>query len=173
MNKFNKNLIVAIPLFLTLLNAESSYCQELDQNDLQYQFKVLPMIIAATNHFNGISARMHELIEYPNIDLATELCNESKTSYRNIGTLGRNIASVKPGRVYLKYSHLLSQLFAVRKAILLLLVQSCASDPVFEKPDVWDSFKVRFLQLEQQISQVSSKLEEELNNIDKPFQDGQ
>jgi hypothetical protein len=173
MKKFNKNLIVAIPLFLILFNTEPSYCEELDQNDLQYQFKVLPMIIAATNHFNEVSARIRELIGNPNVDLAIELCNDSKTSYKTIGTLGKNIASVKPGRVYFKYSKLLSQLFALRKAMLLLLMQSCASDPLFEKPSVWDSFKIRSIQLEEQISQVSSELEEELNNIDKSFQDGQ
>jgi hypothetical protein len=173
MKKFSKNLIVAIPLFLILLNTELSYCEELHQNDLQYQFKVLPMIIAAKNHFNQVSAGINELIEYPNVDLAIELCKESKTSYTTIRTLGKNIASVKPGRVYLKYSQLLSQLFALRKAMLLLLMQSCASDPLFEKPDVWNSFKFRYEQLKDQISQVSSRLEEELNNIDKSFQNEQ
>lgn len=173
MKKVNKNLIVAIPLLLILLNTARSYSEELDQKDLQYQFKVLPMIIAATNHFNEVSARINELIEYANVDLAIELCKESKTSYTTIRTLGKNIASVKPGRVYLKYSQLLSQLFAVRKAMLLLLMKSCASDPLFEKPDVWNSFIFRYEQLEEQISQVSSRLEEELNNIDKSFQNEQ
>lgn len=173
MNRVNKNSAIAISLFLILLSTGLPRSEELDQNDLQYQFKVLPLIIAATNHFNAVSARIHELIEHPNADLAIELCNESKTSYRTIGTLGKNIASVKPGRVYSKYSQLLSQLFAVRKAVLLLLVQSCASDPLFENPVVWDSFKIRSIQLEEQISQVSSKLEEEINNIDKSFQDEQ
>jgi hypothetical protein len=171
MKKVNRSLIAAISLFLVLLNTELSYCEELDQNDLQYQFKVLPMIIAATNHYNDVSARINELIEYPNVDLAIELCKESKIAYKTIGTLGRNIASVKPGVVYLKYSQLLSELFAVRKAMLLLLMQSCASDPLFENPDVWNSFKVRSIQLDEQISQVSSRLEEELDKVDKSFQD--
>jgi hypothetical protein len=131
------------------------------------------MIIAATNHYNEVSERINELIEYPNVDLAIELCEESKTSYKTIGTLGRKIGSVKPGVVYLRYSQLLSQLFAVRKAMLLLLMQSCASDPLFEKPDVWNSFKIRSIQLEEQISQVSSRLEQELNKIDKSFQNEQ
>ncbi len=173
MKKVNKNLIVAIPLFLILSNLELSYCEELDQNDLQYQFKVLPMIIAATTHFNEVSARINELIEYPDVDLAIELCKESKTSYKTIRTLGKNIGSVKPGRVYLKYSQLLSQLFALRKAMLLLLMQSCASDPLFEMPDVWNSFKFRYEQLKEQISQVTSRLEEELNIIDNSFQNEQ
>jgi hypothetical protein len=142
--KVNRSLIVAISLFLILFNTEVPYCEELDQDDLQYQFKVLPMIIAETNHFNEVSARINELIEYPNVDLAIELCKESKTSYKTIGTLGKNIASIKPGTVYRNYSHLLSELFAIRKAILLLLMQSCASDPLFEKPDVWNSFKFRY-----------------------------
>jgi hypothetical protein len=165
----SKNLFVAISLFLILFKTEPPFCEELDQKDLQYQLKVLPMIIAATNHFNEVSARINELIEYPNVDLAIELCKESKTSYNTIGTLGKNIASVKPGRVYRKYSKLLSELFAVRKSMLLLLMQSCASDPLFEKPDVWNSFEFRYQQLKEQISQVSSRLEEELNNIDKSF----
>ena len=173
MKKVNKNLIVAIPLFFILLNTELSYCEELDQKDLQYQFKVLPMIIAAANHFNEASARINELIYYPNVDLAIELCKDSKTSYTTIRTLGKNIASVKPGSVYLKYSQLLSQLFAVRKAILLLLMQSCASDPLFEKPDVWNSFKFRYEQLNEQLSQLTSRLEEELSIIDKSFQNEQ
>jgi hypothetical protein len=173
MKKVNRSLIAAISLFLVLLNTELSYCEELDQNDLQYQFKVLPMIIAATNHFNDVATRIIELIEYPNADLAIELCKQSRNSYKTIGRLGKNIASVKPGVVYLRYSQLLSQLFAVRKAMLLLLMQSCASDPLFEKPDVWNSFKIRSIQLEEQISQVSSRLEEELNKIDKSFQNEQ
>ncbi|MGB7293359.1 MAG: hypothetical protein WBD99_14385 [Thermodesulfobacteriota bacterium] len=173
MKKGNKDLIVAIALFLILLNTELSYCEELDQNDLQYQFKVLPMIIAATNHFNEVSARINEFVEYPNVDLAIELCKDSKTSYTTIRTLGKNIASVKPGRVYLKYSQLLSQLFALRKATVLMLMQSCASDPMFEQPDVWNSFKIRYEQLKEQLSQVSSRLDDELNNIDKSFQNEQ
>ncbi len=173
MKKRNTNLIVTIPLLLILLNTELSFCEELDQNDLQYQFKVLPMIIAATNHFNEASSRINEFVEYPNVDLAIGLCKDSKTSYTTIRTLGKNITSVKPGRVYLKYSQLLSQLFAVRNAMLLLLMQSCASDPLFEKPDVWNSFKFRYEQLKEQISQLSSRLEEELDNIDKSFQNEQ
>jgi hypothetical protein len=173
MKKINRSLIVAMPFLFILLKTELSYCQELDQNDLQYQFKVLPMIIAATNHFNDVATRIIELIEYPNADLAIELCKQSRNSYKTIGRLGENIASVKPGVVYLRYSQLLSQLFAVRKAMLLLLMQSCASDPLFEKPDVWNSFKIRSIQLEEQISQVSSRLEQELNKIDKSFQNEQ
>lgn len=173
MKKSNKYLILAIPFFLILFNEELSYSEELDQADLQYQLKVLPLITAATNQFNDVSARINEFVEYPNVDLAIELCKDSKTSYTTIRTLGKNIASVKPGRVYLKYSQLLSQLFALRKATLLMLMQSCASDPMFEKPDVWNSFKIRYEQLNEQLSQVSSRLEDELNNIDKPFQNDQ
>jgi hypothetical protein len=171
MKKVNKNFIVAVALFLLLLNTESSYCKKLDQNDLQYQAKVLPMLVTATNDFNEVSSRIHELFEYPNVDLANKLCNDANTSYKKIATEWKTMASVTPGKVYSKCSELLSQLFAVRIAVLLLLVQSCASDPRFEKPDVWDSFKIRSIQLEEQISQLSSKLEEELNNIHKSFQD--
>lgn len=170
MKKSNKHLILAIPLFLILLNNELSNAEELDQTDLQYQFKVLPLITAATNQFNDVSARINEFVEYQNVGLAAELCKESKTSYTTIRTLGNNIASVKPGRVYLKYSKLLSQLFVVRRAILLVLMQSCASDPMFENPKVWDSFKLRYQQLSEQLAQISSRIEDELNNIDKPFQ---
>jgi len=174
MKKGSKNLIIVIiSLFLILFNTELSYCEELDQTDLQYQFKVLPMIIAATNHFNEVSARINEFVEYPNVDLASELCKDAKTYYTTIRTLGKDIASVKSGRAYLNYSQLLTQLLAVRKATLLMLMQSCASDPVFEKPDVWNSFKLRYEQLKEQLSQISSRLEDELNNIDKSFQNEQ
>lgn len=173
MKKSNKYLILAIPFFLILLNKELSNSDELDQADLQYQFKVLPMITAATNQFNDVSAKINEFVEYQNVNLADELCKESKSSYTTIRTLGNNIASVKPGRVYLKYSQLLSQLFVVRRAILLMLMQSCASDPMFEKPNVWNSFILRYEQLNEQLAQISSRLEDELNNIDKPFQNVQ
>lgn len=171
MKKINKISVVAISTFLILLGTDLAHSEELDQSDLQYQFKVMPMIVAATNHFKKVSARIHMLTDYPSVDLAVELCKDSRSSYKTLGTLGKSIESVKPGRVYLKYSQLLSQLFALRKALLLLLVQSCASDPLFENPDVWNSFKVRSIQLEEQISQVSSSIQEEINNIDRSFQD--
>jgi hypothetical protein len=173
MKKVKKYSIVAIPLFIILLNTELSYSEELDQTDLQYQFKVLPLLTAATNQFNDVSARINQFIEYQNVDLAAELCKESKTSYTTVRTLESNIASVKPGRVYLNYSRLLSQQFVVRKAILLMLMQSCASDPTFEKPNVWNSFSLRYEQLNEQLAQISSRLEDELINIDKPFQNEQ
>jgi len=171
--KMSKNLILATSLFLILLNTEPSYCEELDQNDLQYQFQVLPMIVAAENHYNDISTLINEFIEYQDLDLAIDLCKQSGNSYKTIGTIGKNIVSVKPGRVYRRYSQMLSELFLVREAILLFLIQSCASDPFFEKPNVWNSFKIRSLQLERQISDISSRLEEELNNIEKSFQNEQ
>lgn len=171
MKKVRKISFAAITLFLIISGTYLSHSQELDQDDLRYQFKVMPMIVAATNYFNEVSARIHMLTDYPNVDLAIELCKDSKSYYKTLGTLGKGVAAVKPGRVYLEYSQLLSQLFALRKAMLLLLIQSCASDPVFENPEIWNSFKVKSIQIEEQISQVSSRIQEELNNIDKAFQD--
>ena len=171
MNKVNKISVAGIALFLILFSTELPHSEELDQDDLRYQFKVMPMIVAATNHFNEVSGRIHLLTEFPNVVLAIDLCKDSKSSYKTLGALSRSIASVKPGRVYLEYSRLLSQLFALRKAMLLLLIQSCASDPLFEDPEVWNSFRVKSIQVEEQMSQVSSRIQEELNNIDKAFRD--
>ncbi|MDA2921481.1 hypothetical protein MYX76_18650, partial [Desulfobacterota bacterium AH_259_B03_O07] len=107
----------------------------------------------------------------PIVDQANEVCKQASKSYKALRNLEKKMTRVKPGKMYSNFNRILHQLIGIRNASLLLFIQACGLDPSFEKPDVWNSFEQRWSLLDKQSNEASTRLEEELNNIDNSLRE--
>lgn len=158
-------------LIIGLIIPVSVYGSKLDQNDVQYELRVFPAIFEEGNQYQKISNLLERFMNNRTVEECEVMCKEADFSYKTIRSLGKNISTVKPGVVYKKYSQMVNALSAIRNASLLLILQSCISDPNFENPEVWNSLMVRWKQLDVQLNEISTGLEEELSNISSLLQE--
>ena len=156
-----------ITLIACLLISNIGYTVEFDEKDNIYINKIIP-ISQETNEqlfaFNKVVANFQVETDI-SISQTTKLCSEANPTYKQLRKLETALAVTEPGKTLINFHNLLNKLIVIRIKILIIVINLCAEDPDFEKPEALETVAAKLQVLNNQEQRLSTELAKEAEKL--------